>query len=152
MIAALLNWNNDTITGTLYLPDVGLQSAGAAKDVWNNETVTNVETSYTASIAAHGVLLLELSDTISVGTYPAERCGRSHSGGVTFTNVYGLTDSAAYTLTIHTEGAHSEEEVTVTSSASGKATKAKIMDGAATVLLTLSAAATTLSISIRALG
>lgn len=138
-IAAFVNWNNNSVIGTLNLPDVGLQSAGTVKDVWNNKTVKDVETSYSARIAAHGTLLLELGDTTPAGTYETERCGRSHSGGVTFANVYGLTDSAAYTLTIHSEGRYGEEEVTVTTSASSHAANVRLSGGSATVSIALSA-------------
>lgn len=137
-IAALINWNNETVTGTLNLPDVGLQSAGSALDVWNQQSIQNVVTSYSAEIAAHGTLLLELGDTTPAGTYEAERCGRSHSGGITFSNVYGLTDSSEYTLTVQAAGSRGEE-ITVTTSASNKPVKAKLKGGSAAVFITLSA-------------
>lgn len=77
-VAALVNWNNQSITATLDLPDVGLQSAGYVKDLWRNVTTTNVQTSYTATIPAHGTLLLELGNTTAAGEYAVDRCGRVH--------------------------------------------------------------------------
>ncbi|KAK5135822.1 hypothetical protein LTR08_004649 [Meristemomyces frigidus] len=136
-VAALVNWNNMTVAATLDLPDFGLQSAGTVKDVWNNKTLSNVETSYSAQIAAHGVLLLELGNTTPAGTYQAERCGRSRDGGMSFSNVYGVTDSAAYTLTIHTEHGQGEVDIAVTTSASEKLIKARVSSGSVTVPITL---------------
>ena len=120
-VVALLNWNNETVTGTLDLPDVGLQSAGTAKNVWSNVTIQNVVTSYSAQIGSHGTLLLELGETTPAGTYQVDRCAESSNRGVTFSNVYGLTDSSDYTLTVNlVQGSHRSQAVTVTSSASGK--------------------------------
>ena len=70
-IVALVNWNDDAIDGILNLPDVGIQSAGILFDVWNNLTTTNVKTSYSATIPAHGTLLVELGEITPVGNYPA---------------------------------------------------------------------------------
>lgn len=78
-VAALINWNDDAQTVTLDLPDVGLQSAGTVKDVWNNATRSNVQTSYSANLAAHGTLLLELGSTTPAGHYTAEQCGTRYS-------------------------------------------------------------------------
>lgn len=69
-VAALVNWNNSTLNATLDLPDVGLQRAGYIKDIWNNITAKNIETSYTNLIPAHGTLLLELGETEPAGYYP----------------------------------------------------------------------------------
>ena len=78
-VAALVNWNNSTLDATLNLPDVGLQSAGVVRDVWNNLTVKNVQTSYKSSIPAHGTLLLELSDVTPAGYYSVKSHERQHS-------------------------------------------------------------------------
>jgi alpha-galactosidase len=68
-VAALVNWNNYSIDATLDLPDLGLQSAGLVRDAWTNDMTKNVVTSYTAKVAAHGTMLLELSDTMPAGVY-----------------------------------------------------------------------------------
>ena len=70
-IVALVNWNDIAIDGTLNLPDIGFQSAGVLFDVWNNITTMNVKTSYSAIVPAHGTLLVELSQTTPMGSYPA---------------------------------------------------------------------------------
>ncbi|KAH0293483.1 putative alpha-galactosidase [Aureobasidium namibiae CBS 147.97] len=98
-VAAIVNWNNHSIDATFDLPNVGLQSAGWVKDAWTNETRKNVMTSYKASIEAHGTLLLELGDTVPVGVYHFD--GYVRSGDITIENVYGLTTSNAYEMTIH---------------------------------------------------
>ena len=71
-VVALVNWNNKVVTGTLNLPDIGIQSASTLYDVWAATSRTNVKTSYTASIAAHGTALLELGGTTVAGDYYAD--------------------------------------------------------------------------------
>ncbi|KAJ6076029.1 hypothetical protein N7499_008010 [Penicillium canescens] len=74
-VVALINWANEARDLTLNLPDVGLQTAGTAKDVWKGKTVSNVKTSYSSSVEAHGVMLLELRDTTPAGVYPSSKFG-----------------------------------------------------------------------------
>lgn len=76
-VVAFVNWNNETVDATLDLPDIGLQSAGHAKDVWNNKTVQDIQTSYATTIPAHGTLLMELGDTEPAGYYTASKAARS---------------------------------------------------------------------------
>ena len=68
-VVAFVNWNNESVQATLDLPDVGLQSAGTAYDVWNDKTTSNIQTSYDTTIAAHGTLLVELDSTSPAGHY-----------------------------------------------------------------------------------
>lgn len=68
-VVALINLSNQARSLTLDLPDVGIQKAGTLKDIWNAKTATNVLTSYTTSVAAHGTILLELGSTTAAGTY-----------------------------------------------------------------------------------
>lgn len=117
-VVAFVNWNNNTVKGTFNLPDAGLQSAGLVRDLWNSKTASDVVTSYFETIPAHGTLLLEFSDTVPAGTYTTDVCGKTQEGGVVFENVYGLTDSDEYTLTIHPEGETAEQMITVSTSAS----------------------------------
>jgi alpha-galactosidase len=70
-VVALINLNNAARTLTLDLPDVGFQKAGTVKNVWAGTSTKNVLTSYSASVAAHGTLLLELGSTIVAGQYVA---------------------------------------------------------------------------------
>ena len=73
IVAALINWNGFERELTLDLPDVGVQYAGTVKDAWADKIVEGVRTSYTSTIAPHGVMLLELSNTTLAGTYAADR-------------------------------------------------------------------------------
>jgi alpha-galactosidase len=54
---------------TLEFPVVGVQKAGTVKDIWNNFVLSNVSTSYTAQVAAHGTILLELGQTTVAGIH-----------------------------------------------------------------------------------
>lgn len=122
-VAALINWANVDRYLELDLPDAGLQSARTVKDIWNNVISTNVKTSYSALIPAHGTLLLELGETAPAGLYdaslftttsatsfgygfllPLERVLldliMSCSKSITFQNVYALTSSASHNLII----------------------------------------------------
>ncbi len=120
-VVALVNWNNQSELATLHLPDAGVQTAGQIKDIWNNKTVTNVVTSYSAELAAHGVLLLELADTTAAGTYDADRCGKDAGGRTVFNKVYGVTDSDKYTLTINLAGSGGgRQAITMSSSADSR--------------------------------
>jgi alpha-galactosidase len=69
MVVAVINLNNVARQLTLDLPDVGLQTAATVKSVWDGITTNNVVTSYTASVKAHGIMLLELSGTTVAGHY-----------------------------------------------------------------------------------
>jgi alpha-galactosidase len=68
-VAAVINLFDEPQTLTLDLPDVGLQSAGVVKDIWNNLSAKKILTSYSALVPPHGTLLLELQGTISAGFY-----------------------------------------------------------------------------------
>ncbi|KAE9987546.1 hypothetical protein EG327_003791 [Venturia inaequalis] len=61
LVVALINWQNTARDLTLNLSDVGVDTAGSLKDIWNEETASDVESSYTARVEAHGTMLLELS-------------------------------------------------------------------------------------------
>jgi alpha-galactosidase len=71
-VAAVINWAGEARDLTLNLADIGLQSAGTVKDIWNQKTSSNVKTTYTASVEPHGVILLELQDTAKAGTYASK--------------------------------------------------------------------------------
>jgi hypothetical protein len=72
VVAALINWDDVERDLTIDLPDVGVQYAGSIKDVWADQTVEGVRTIYTYTIAAHGVMLLELGNVTQAGVYSAE--------------------------------------------------------------------------------
>lgn len=138
-VVAMVNWNNDTVHGTFNLPDAGLQSAAMVKDVWNKRTMTDVVTSYSAAISAHGTLLLELSKTMPAGTYSADVDDKSQEGQTIFENVYGLTDGDAYTLTVNLDSSDSANEIVVYTSASSVGQHVKISDGTASATIALRA-------------
>ncbi|PQE25202.1 alpha-galactosidase D protein [Rutstroemia sp. NJR-2017a BVV2] len=99
-VVALINLNNAARTLTLDLPDVGFQKAGTVKNVWAGTSASNVLTSYSASVAAHGTLLLELGSTTVAGQYVASDATVSGSK-ITFNKIYGQTTSSNYTATLH---------------------------------------------------
>jgi alpha-galactosidase len=68
-VVAVINLLDTATALTLDLPDVGLQKAETLKDIWNGVTKTNVFTSYSASVEAHGTLLLEMGGTTASGIY-----------------------------------------------------------------------------------
>jgi alpha-galactosidase len=72
VVAALINWDDVEKDLTIDLPDVGVQYAGSIKDVWAGQAVGGVRTSYTSTVAAHGVMLLELNNVTQAGVYSAE--------------------------------------------------------------------------------
>lgn len=77
-VAALINWKDEARDLTVNLPDVGLQFAGSLKNIWDGSTASDVKSSYTARVEAHGTILVELQDTIASGLYPAENFASSN--------------------------------------------------------------------------
>lgn len=61
LIVAIINWKNIARSLTFNFSDVGVEMAGSLKDIWNAKTASNVKSSYTAYVNAHGTILLELS-------------------------------------------------------------------------------------------
>ncbi|KAJ5034874.1 uncharacterized protein L3040_008142 [Drepanopeziza brunnea f. sp. 'multigermtubi'] len=98
-VVAVINLKNEARELTLDLPDAGVQRAGWLKDIWNNAAASDVLTSYTAPVGAHGTILLELGNTTVAGTYDAKNAAIS-GDTTTFTNIYGSTTSASYTGTL----------------------------------------------------
>ena len=68
-VVAIINLDDVGRTLTLDLPDVGFQTAGTVADIWNTVSASNVVTSYTGTVAAHGTLLLELGEVTPAGQY-----------------------------------------------------------------------------------
>lgn len=71
-VVAVINWRGEEREITLDLPDVGLQFAGGLRNIWAGESVEDVKTKYTAVVAAHGTMLVELSETLPAGEYSAD--------------------------------------------------------------------------------
>jgi alpha-galactosidase len=71
-IAAVINWRDEDREIMLDLPDIGLQYAETLQNVWADETVKGVKTSYSSVVEAHGVMLVQLAGTVEEGVYPAD--------------------------------------------------------------------------------
>ncbi|KUJ08183.1 glycoside hydrolase [Mollisia scopiformis] len=99
-VVALINLDDTARELTLNFPDVGVQKVATVKDIWNNITSTNVLTSYTAPVEAHGTLLLEFIGTTTAGSYSSND-SKTSGQTTTFNKVYGSTTSNNYTATIH---------------------------------------------------
>lgn len=146
VVVAVVNWNNAATSLTLNLPDIGLQKAATLKNIWAATSSTNVLTSYTATIAAHGTMLLELGGTTAAGKYVVADAlvtrwvhVLNHSSGsnncsttTIFSHVYGATASNNYSCLI-------------TFSESSTTARAIIVNG---VAHTLAAHALSLSVSL----
>lgn len=76
-VAAVVNWADEPRDLTLDLPDIGLQHAQTLKNIWDDSRARDVKTSYTARVAAHGTVLVELGGATPSGLYPSDAFGRS---------------------------------------------------------------------------
>ncbi|KAF8251493.1 glycoside hydrolase [Wilcoxina mikolae CBS 423.85] len=94
IVVAIINWASFDQQITINLPDVGIQAANKARDVWAAQDLGRIEATYSAKVSGHGVKLLVLGDTTNAGTYT------SSNGGTTFKNVYAATSSSAYMLSV----------------------------------------------------
>ncbi|RHZ44082.1 alpha-galactosidase D [Aspergillus thermomutatus] len=140
-VVAVINWRNESRELTLDLPDVGLQYAGVVRNIWGKTVVRDVRTSYSATVAGHGTMLLELQDTVPSGSYPARIFGKSTgSQTTTFESIYAATTSTNYTLTI-TFSRPSTETITITTSSgqtlaiSSKSTRIALASGSNTITI-----------------
>lgn len=80
LVVAVVNLRNERSTLSVILPDVGLQGAGIAKDIWKGVTYKALKpegvtykalkTEAQVPVEAHGVILLELDDIVFKGQYP----------------------------------------------------------------------------------
>lgn len=90
IVAALINWAGEERELTLDLPVVGTQYAGTVKDVWADKVVEGIRTSYSSTVAAHGVMLLELRDTTNAGTYSADVFAQKKGYVFTIPRIFSL--------------------------------------------------------------
>ncbi|KAF7590236.1 hypothetical protein BBP40_003120 [Aspergillus hancockii] len=101
--------------------------AGTVRNIWDGTTASDVGTSYTARVAGHGTVLLELADTVLSGVYPSEVFASSTGSSTVFKSIYGLTTSSAYSITINfSKAVSSATEVQVQSSANNKTVTVKV--------------------------
>ncbi|KAH2058158.1 hypothetical protein KXV43_000237 [Aspergillus fumigatus] len=139
-VVAVINWRNESRDLTLDLPDVGLQYAQVVRNIWGKTVVRDVRTSYTAGVAGHGTILLELQGTLPSGLYPAKIFAKSTGQRSTFESIYAATTSANYELAI-TFSRPSTETVTITTSSgqtvsiSGKSGRIALTAGSNTITI-----------------
>ena len=72
VVAAVVNWANESRALTLNLPDIGLQHAETIRNIWAGSTASGTGTTYSAEVDPHGTILVELSGTTLAGTYSTE--------------------------------------------------------------------------------
>ncbi|KAJ5301527.1 hypothetical protein N7508_006390 [Penicillium antarcticum] len=138
-VVALINWADEARNLTLNLPDVGLQSAGTVKNIWKGKTSSNVKTSYTSSVEAHGVMLLELGDTNQAGVYSSKKFGAQKGNELTFDSIYANTTSANHSISIvFSKAATATGSLQVQSSSGSKSIKIPVAESAESVTSTIS--------------
>ncbi|PYI11963.1 putative alpha-galactosidase D [Aspergillus sclerotiicarbonarius CBS 121057] len=133
-VAAVINWHNESRDLTLDLPDIGLQHAGTVKNIWGESTAQDVRTSYTATVAGHGTMLLELQNTTEAGVYSTAKFGNLSGQTTTFGQIYAVTTSSNYTLTIYfSETSSSTAKITIGSSASNSTIATQVPASSASI-------------------
>ncbi|KAH7906759.1 glycoside hydrolase family 27 protein [Hygrophoropsis aurantiaca] len=95
-VAVVINWQNNSRALTLELADVGLTSAQVT-DLWTGYYVGEITEQYTATVAAHGSLVLKLSNSVpapapTFTTYPAASSSNVIAGGAA-TRTVNSTDT-----------------------------------------------------------
>ncbi|KAJ6579425.1 hypothetical protein B0H10DRAFT_910857, partial [Mycena sp. CBHHK59/15] len=85
-IAVVINWESSSRSLTFNLADVGFSSA-TATDLTTGTSLGKITTSYTATVAAHGSMVLKLTGGVAVAsptfTYYAATSGTLASGAAT---------------------------------------------------------------------
>ncbi|RAL11768.1 alpha-galactosidase D [Aspergillus homomorphus CBS 101889] len=150
-VAALVNWRNESRELTLDLADIGFQHAGTVKNIWEGSVAQNVRTSYTATVAGHGTMLLELHDTTASGEYAAEIFSTITGKTTTFAPISAITTSTNYTLTINLSKPLSSSTTITITTGSTNATSTQFRIPASTTQLTTPltlSASTNLSLTI----
>ncbi|KAL2851021.1 alpha-galactosidase D [Aspergillus pseudoustus] len=133
VVAALINWSDEERELTLDLPDVGVQFAGGLRNIWRGKRKSDVKTSYTARVEGHGVMLVELSDTLPVGKYPSEIFAHTNGESTTFSPVYAITSSREYTLNITFSQPPTAKNIFVTTSATRSPVRISVPSGASSI-------------------
>ncbi|KAL4902715.1 alpha-galactosidase D [Aspergillus multicolor] len=134
VVAAVINWRGEDREITLDLPDVGVQYAGTLKNVWAGESVERVQTSYSAAVKAHGVLLVELGDVVDAGVYPGDIFAVTDGDKTTFSDIYAITSSPNHSLNITlSEPATGATNISITTSSSKTPISVSIPAGSLTI-------------------
>ncbi|KAL4747803.1 alpha-galactosidase D [Aspergillus terricola var. indicus] len=138
-IAAVINWRDEDREITLDLPDIGLQYAETLQNVWADETVQGVKTSYSGVVEAHGVMLVQLAETVEEGVYPADLFAATNGDVTTFSDIYAITSSPNFVLNITlTEVAAAAADITITTGSSRKPISASIPAGSSSISASVS--------------
>ncbi|KAL2866939.1 alpha-galactosidase D [Aspergillus lucknowensis] len=133
VVAAVINWGEEERELTLDLPDVGIQFAGGLRNIWRGEAEDDVLTSYTASVEGHGVMLVELSETVPAGEYPSEIFAKKHGASTTFSHVYAVTSSRGYTLNITFSEPPTAKKISIATDATTSPVTVSVPSGASSV-------------------
>jgi alpha-galactosidase len=99
-VALIINWQNSARSLTFNLADIGLASATAV-DLISGASLGQLTNSYTASVAAHGSIVLKLSSTTaapkpSFTYYSAGASSNTLSGGAVTRTVNGTVPVVGY--------------------------------------------------------
>ncbi|KAL4768532.1 alpha-galactosidase D [Aspergillus nidulans var. acristatus] len=138
-IAAVINWRDEDREITLDLPDIGLQYAETLQNVWADETVKGVKTSYSSVVEAHGVMLVQLAGTVEEGVYPADVFAATNGDVTTFSDVYAVTSSPNFVLNITlTEVAAAATNITIITGSSRTPISASIAAGSSSISASVS--------------
>ncbi|KAL4985135.1 alpha-galactosidase D [Aspergillus falconensis] len=133
-VAAVINWRGESREISLDLPNVGVQYAGTLKDIWAGVSVQGVKTSYSALVEPHGVMLVELGETVEEGVYPRDVFARNHGGVTTFSDVYAVTSSPNFVLIVTlAKPAAAATNIIITSGSSKTPISASIPAGSSSI-------------------
>ncbi|KAI9735290.1 MAG: hypothetical protein M1834_001881 [Cirrosporium novae-zelandiae] len=144
VVAALINWQDSERDLTLTLPDIGLQTAGSLKNIWLDTSASDVLTTYTASVPAHGTMLLELADTTAAGEYSADQFATTSGKTTRFSKIYGITTSSSYSITIaFTSSLSDSSTITLGTSASSDTATSTLAAGSKSLTSTITLQAST---------
>ncbi|KAL4976033.1 alpha-galactosidase D [Aspergillus desertorum] len=138
-VAAVINWRGEAREITLDLPDIGLQYARTLKNIWAGESVQGVRTSYSAVVAAHGVMLVELRETVEEGVYLGDIFSSTTGDVTTFSDVYAVTSSPNFVLNVTlSEPAAAATNITITTGSSKTPISASISAGSSSISTSVS--------------
>nr|Q5AX28.2 RecName: Full=Alpha-galactosidase D; AltName: Full=Melibiase D; Flags: Precursor [Aspergillus nidulans FGSC A4]ABF50881.1 alpha-galactosidase [Aspergillus nidulans] len=138
-IAAVINWRDEDREITLDLPDIGLQYAETLQNVWADETVNGVKTSYSSVVEAHGVMLVQLAETVEEGVYPADVFAATNRDVTTFSDVYAITSSPNFVLNITlTEVTAAATNITIITDSSRRPISTSIPAGSSSISTSVS--------------
>ncbi|OQE18680.1 hypothetical protein PENSTE_c017G10134 [Penicillium steckii] len=120
IVAAVINWADNARELTLNLPDIGLQYAGQVKDIWADKVVKDVKTSITSTVESHGVMLLELQDTVAAGLYRSQEFASVKGNTYTFESIYANTTSDKHEIIVQSENTSKKTSLKIKSSMDDK--------------------------------